>query len=85
MLKLKRIVVDGTKILYRLSLPGKGLQSTGCKSKFKQKEGTPLSSRKKEKEKETDADEGKSDTNGKESCLHGWISLWDKRRGHLMR
>lgn len=85
MLKLKRIVVDGTKFLNRLSLPGKGLQGTGCKSKFRQKEGTPLSLRKREREKETDADEGKFDTNGKESCLDGWISLWDKRRDHLMR
>lgn len=77
-------MVDGTKFLKRLSPPGKGLQSTGCKSNFRQEEGTCLSLRKRE-EKETLADEGKFATNGKGSCLDGWISLWDKRRGHLMR
>ena len=41
--------------------------------------------RREREEKETPADEGKSDTDGKGSCLDGWISLWDKRRGHLMR
>ena len=75
-------MVDGTKLLKRLAPPGKGLQSTGCKPNLTGGGDTLLRER---EEQETPADEGKSDTDGKGSCLDGWISLWDKRRGHLMR